>query len=301
MEDYDKNRQGARAPSVEFAAELVDFLEIARFLRRNWLAISGSAALCAISGFGISYAFPKIYRAEVLVSPMSSSSGSALSKIAGSYGVLAGLSGIDIPAADPSTAENLALLKSRRFLERFIAERGLLPVLFPDRWDEKSKNWRSTESEPSLLDGYEFFQKNMVIEEDKNSNLITLKVEWRDGARATEWANSLIADINRVTRDIAIMESDQNIKFLNEQLKTTERIDIQKTIYSLLEAQMNKRMLASTRPDYAFKVIDPAGVSTDNRYVKPRRIAFAAVGLVLGMLVGIAMNVFGKTRRAVTS
>lgn len=301
MEDRDKNPQGALAPSAEFAAELIDFLQIARFLRRHWLAISGSAGLCAILGFGISYAFPRIYRAEVLVSPMSSTSGSALSKIAGSYGVLAGLSGIDIPAGDPSTAENLALLRSRRFLERFIAERQLLPVLFPEDWDEKSKSWRSKESEPSLLDGYEFFLRNMVVEEGKNSNLITLKVEWRDGARATEWANSLIADINRVTRDIAILESDQNIQFLNEQLKTTERIDIQKTIYSLLEAQMNKRMLASTRPDYAFKVIDPAGISTDNRYVRPKRLVFAAVGLVFGVLVGIAMNLFGKTRRSVTS
>jgi uncharacterized protein involved in exopolysaccharide biosynthesis len=301
MQDQETKNQGAQAASREFAAELIDFIRIARFLRRHWFSIGSSAVFGVVLGFGVSYAFPKLYRAEVVVSPTSSASGSTLSKIAGSYGVLASLSGIDIQSGDPSTAENLALLRSRRFMKQFISERQLLPIFFPEEWDDKSKGWRSNESEPSLLDGYDLFRKIMFIEEDKNSTLITLKVEWRDGDLAAQWANFLIADINRLARDIAILESDRNIRFLNEQLKTMERIDIQKTIYSLLEAQMNKRMLASTMPDYAFKVIDPAVASSDNRYVKPNRIGFAAVGLCCGVLVGVAIAIFGRARNSGTS
>jgi uncharacterized protein involved in exopolysaccharide biosynthesis len=282
--------------------ELIDFIYLARFMRRYWWVLLLAGILGGAAGWGISRLFPKIYRAEVLLVPAAlEQSQPSLSSLTNRLGALASVGGIDLGGSDRATAVFVATLQSRQFIEGFIAERHLLPVLFANHWDEKRSQWNLSgdQSPPSLSDGFDKFSKDvMTVVEDKKTDLVTVRVEWRSPREAADWANELIARVNAITRDLAIRDATQNINYLNEELRTSETVEIRQSIYSLLQVQMNKRMLASTRPEFAFRILDPAQAPELRKPVKPQRILFAAAGFLVGLLLGVAVAFKIQGRRS---
>jgi uncharacterized protein involved in exopolysaccharide biosynthesis len=64
----------------------------------------------------------------------------------------------------------------------------------------------------------------------------------------------------------------------------------------LLEEQVNKRMLAVTRPDFSLKIIDAARPSDANRYVSPRLLVLVIGGVIAGSMIGAFLAfLFGTT------
>ncbi len=292
---------GARSEGEQ---ETFDFTSLLAFVRRYWLVLGAAALLSAVVAYGVSYLFPRTYRAATVLTPVSGEeANSPLQALASRYGALAGLVGIDLGGGDYSTAAVIALLKSRDFIETFIAERELLPVLFWKRWDAEKRQWKGNDDPPpSLQDGYEYFTRNiMSVAEDRKTGLVTVAIEWRNNVQAAEWANALVEGVNARTRQLAIDNAAKSIDYLTREAKRAESVELRQSIFSLLESQMNKRMLAITRPDFAFRVIDPAKPSQPYRYVKPRRVRFALFGFVLGGLVTLAIVSAREVRRRTTA
>jgi uncharacterized protein involved in exopolysaccharide biosynthesis len=276
------------------ASDAVDFVALARFIRRQWLTLLACSMFGAVIGYGVSHLFPKIYRADVLLAPVSTddAGGSSLKSLASRYGSLASLAGINLDAGRFSTATVLAMLQSRRFIEQFIADNKLLPILFAKQWDASTSRWKGAPEHPAptLDDGYQVFVKTiMSVTEDRKTTLVTMTIDWRDGKLAADWANMLVARVNEATRDLAIRNANLSIDYLNTELRTAETIELRQSIFALLQSQMEKRMLASTHPEFSFTVVDPAQPPNPRRYVSPQRIRFALCGLALGLLLGFAM------------
>jgi hypothetical protein len=97
----------------------------------------------------------------------------------------------------------LATLKSRQFLGSFIKDYDLLPVLFYDLWDPQKKRWTVDEDEvPTLADAYKKLDEDIVaVSQDTQTGLVELTVDWRDRERVKEWANALVARVNRIMRE----------------------------------------------------------------------------------------------------
>jgi uncharacterized protein involved in exopolysaccharide biosynthesis len=72
---------------------------------------------------------------------------------------------------------------------------------------------------------------------------------------------------------------------LEKQLSLTSSVEVQQAIYRLIEAQTKKKMVASTREEYAFQTIDPA-VPPQER-TSPKRTLIVITGLVLGLALSI--------------
>ena len=66
-------------------------------------------------------------------------------------------------------------------------------------------------------------------------------------------------------------------------------------IYRLIEAETKKKMVASTREEYAFKPIDPA-VAPERRF-RPRRAVFVLTGFLLGLMASAVATVAVGRRR----
>jgi len=253
-----------------------------RFLATHWLLLVACAIVGGLAGYAGSYAFTKVYRAEVLVAPVQDESATGLGSLAGAYGLLAGASalGLDLRGSNNSSAQAIAQIQSRQFIERFIEDESLLPVLFPRQASEGDR--------PTLQDAYNrFVHQILLVREDRVTKLITIRIDWRDRIVAAEWANKLVDRINAVTRADAIQETDRTLEYLRNALDQSDYVKLRASISSVIEAQFNKRMLAQTRPDYAFRVIDPAKPSDANKHSSPRRILFAAFGVALGSVVGL--------------
>jgi uncharacterized protein involved in exopolysaccharide biosynthesis len=267
-----------------------DFDGITRFLLAHWLLIAIVAVAGAGAGLVVARIQSKVYRAEVLVTPVAQDAGSPLHSLIGQYGGLASLAGIDLPKGGGSTSATVAVLKSRSFIEKFIADRNLLPVLFWKSWDASAKRWvlKSDQQPPSLQDGYGLFMKSVMhVEEDKDKDLITISVEWRDPQLAATWANDLVQRLNEAARARAITDAERSIEYLGKELEHTQTVEIRESIYALLQMQINNRMLANTRPDFAFSVLDPAQAPQRNRYVRPIPLMLAAIGFFAGAAVAL--------------
>jgi len=63
---------------------------------------------------------------------------------------------------------------------------------------------------------------------------------------------------NEHLRKKALVDSQRNITYLNEAVSKTTVVDVQTAVYSLMEAELRREMLARGTEEYALKVIDPA-------------------------------------------
>ncbi len=127
---------------------------------------------------------------------------------------------------------------------------------------------------------------------DKKTNLVTVAIEWEDPELAAKWANKLVKRINQERRQEAIQEAEKSIKYLEDQLQKTGVVEIQQSIYKLIEAQTKTKMIASTREEYAFRIIDSAVVPEEK--IKPKRTLIVILGIILGGMAGVFTAFFHR-------
>ena len=185
-------------------------------------------------------------------------------------------------------------LNSSQFIRAFITKYNLLPSLFYDQWDESNDTWLLKENPniPTLNDASELFQNNLSIDEDQKTGLTSLSFEWSQPNLATDWVNNLVKELNYSLRRRAIDDSNKKVGFLEKELAKTSLEDMRKVLYSLLESEKQKAMLANVNEDYAFEVIDPAIVSKVPE--KPKRELIVALGGVCGGFLGIFAVFFAQ-------
>ena len=234
-----------------------------------------------------------VFRAEVTLLPATHEESSQLTGVAGGLGGLASLVGVNLPSTDNETDRAIAVLRSRRFTDSFIRDNGLQSTLCVDcrAW------WRfGFVPKPTIGRAYkEFNDEVRTVKQDKSTGLVTLTVDWFDPNSAAQWANELIAQLNRAEQLAAIDEATKSINFLNQQLDKTHEIDMRQLLYHLVVSKTGDIMLAAAHPQYAFTVIDPA-IPPDHKF-KPQRFLLTLTGFILGLMGG-AGYVLGRAKWA---
>ena len=258
--------------------------------RRKWIFL-GTLFVCLLFALILALTLDPYYRAEVVVSPVTDTrDGSALASMAGRLGGITSL--IGLPVASNAQAEAIALLKSRALARAFIAENELVPVLYSEHWDEATGGWSAevAEDPPSISDAVNLFTRSIrKVIEDNKTNMVSLRIEWRDPQQAADWANALIDRINLELRQLSIAEAEKSIKYLQEQAELTSNVDLDKAIYQLVQEQVSRIMLANVREEYGFRVIDPAVAPEENDIAGPNRLAILILGLFGGGIAGLLL------------
>lgn len=284
--------QATHTPQTKWRNDEIDLIDLIRYLwvRKWWILACG--LLGGVIGIFIAVTATEIYRADLAMVPADDDDGGALSGLASSLGGLAALGGISLGSGGGKTDEALAVMKSRLLLERFVEDKQLLPVLFEDLLDEETKQWNADRADdpPTVADAYKLFVDDILsISQDRDSSVITVTVEWTDPELAAQWANELVARTNAAVREVDIQEAEKNLAYLRDELKKTSVVEIQQSIYSLIESQIKSIMLANVREGYAFRVIDPAAAPEEDDYVRPRKPLIVVLGGMLGGMFGLAM------------
>lgn len=271
---------------------LGDLAGIVGDLRWFWL---GGAAIGLAIAVAASVMMRPTYRASITVMPVADSR-----QIAGAIpGLLARFGGgASLGLGDQSSRdESIAVLKSRQFTQQLIADEVLLPVLFADQWDAKEQRWREMPPEriPTSWDGWQYFDRKIRnIREDRDRGLITIDIEWADPGLAARWANLLVERANEELRQRRLEQLEKSLAMLGEELQSAQLVELRQAIASVIESQVNERMLAKTRREFAFRVIDPAQPPDADQPESPRPWFYAAIGMTLGALGGLA---WGLLRR----
>ena len=101
---------------------------------------------------------------------------------------------------------------------------------------------------------------------------------------ASKWLAWLIADVDAHIRLEDVTEARQAIEYLQNQIESTSLTDLRAVFFELIQAQLEKMMLAELRSGYVFKVIDPT--VTPEIKSKPNRALICIGGTFLGFLFG---------------
>lgn len=270
-----------QSPNVSFAVPV-----LLRVLWRRRVIVVTIVVLSLLCGAAIAWLKTPLYRSSVVLAPrQSEEQGGALTAVLGQMGGLASLAGLAGLGGQDSN-DSLALLTSRAFFERFARDSQILPVLFSSNWDERSGQWKSTlraEDIPTLDDGWELFNTRIrTISQDQKTGIVTLSITWKDRETAATWANALATRLNEDMRSRAIADSIATNRQLQEQLDKTSVVELQQAIHRLMEMQIKREVLARSRSDYAFAVVDPAVVSDADRFVSPKRALILLSALIIG-------------------
>ena len=195
-----------------------------------------------------SLSLPRYYQSNILMVTNSGSSNSgSLSSLLGS--ALGSSGNLSLSTSKPNRETALAILRSRKFIEGYIEDNDLMPILFKDAQEEKGIEM------PILREGYSLIESAMNIQVDRS--LIEMTITWDDPKFATRLANGLIERVNDYIRKEAIEESRKSIQFLEKEL-TNKDANTKVILSKLIENQMQSMVLANVRNEYVFKVVDPA-------------------------------------------
>lgn len=278
----------------------IDLRDIWRVLVKYKRMILLSTFGAAIVAAGISLLLPNIYRAEVILAPTAAGDqkGEGIGKALGSFGGLASLAGVSLGGGG-SNEENLAVLKSRDFLWKFVQEKKLMPILFEDDWDKAANRWKESDpkKQPGQLTVHRLFVKDglMTVETEKKTSLITVSIEWKDPKLAAEWANSMIEYLNQYLAERSIQRSERNLKYLNEALSKAQVEDFRKSLLDLITQDTKNAMLASAQKDFGFKVIDPA-VEPDKKAKPKRAIIVLLAAMLAGLIATLVAFILGRRK-----
>ncbi|HVZ17379.1 MAG TPA: Wzz/FepE/Etk N-terminal domain-containing protein, partial [Terriglobales bacterium] len=244
-------------------------------------------AVFALSAVVYALTAQQWYKAEVVLVPAKKNQGlqAQLHNLAG----LASIAGVNI--GDKSEGvEALAMLKSNGLARKFIHERKLLPILFADKWDSAAGKWKSKDPEdwPDDRDAVRYFKKVICqVSDDNRTGLVTVSIEWKDREVAAQWANALVELVNEQMRQRALTESEQNAKFLRDQLSATSIATLQLSISRLLENELQTLMLARGTREFAFHIVDPA--TPPKWRSRPKRTLLVCVATLGGAIFSVVL------------
>nr|WP_298725166.1 Wzz/FepE/Etk N-terminal domain-containing protein [uncultured Steroidobacter sp.] len=264
--------------------------------RRAWL-LAGTLFAVSLAAIA-SFALTRVYRAEALLAPVSTSELDGVGSMLGSLGGLAAMAGLALPS-DNQKDDAIALLRSRGLTQAFIRENNLLPVLFHSKWDAEAATWKvDGDDVPTLWDGYKYFDRKVrKVYHDKLTGHVTVQIEWRDPELAARWANELAERVNSAMRKRAVDEASRSITQLQAEYAKTQIVGLQHAIGQLLQSQIERRTMAEVRDEFAFRVLDKALPPDEDDYVRPKPVLYIVVALFMGFVVSLAVLVLVERTR----
>jgi capsular polysaccharide biosynthesis protein len=268
------------------AEDAVSIGTVMRILADSWKTLAVSSFAVAIVTAAILLAMPNFYRGIVLISPVVPEKPGEMGNISSEIGGIAALAGVDVTANTGPKAEAFATLNSLGFTRDFITSQNLMPILFADLWDPATHNWRKDKKPPTLEAAAKMFMSKVrSVTQDRKTGLIKVTVEWYSPELAAAWANRMVEMVNDRLRGVAIRDADLSIEYLKKELAKSNVVEMQHSIYQVMEDQVERAMLANVQREYAFKVIDAAVPPVQK--AGPLRGILTLVGAGVGLFLGI--------------
>lgn len=197
------NNAEAPPPSSVLRAEaglgLLDLLSILA-PRRKLLAIGPLAA--GTVALGISFLIPPTFTAQTVFVPPQQGHSSASAAMA-SIGALANLAGGSISGIKTPADQYISLMRSVNVEDRMVDQFKLM-----DAYDTKYRFLARRQLE-----------RNSRITLGKKDGLITVEVDADDPKVAADMANQFVAELRRISGELALTESQQRRAFYEQELK----------------------------------------------------------------------------------
>ena len=286
----------------------IDLRELFAIIWSERIMIFTVVVIAAITSVIYSLSLENIYRADAVIAPANSQQSNG--GLSSQFGGAAALLGVNIGSPQGNPVGNArVVMTSREFISRFIDRHGLIVPLFASSWDavtketiidpsvfdETNQSWVAEGGEPTMQQAIRAFRGMLTVSApDRETGIVSISMQSTNPAQASSWVNLLVADINREFKERDITEATNAIRYLQNQLQSTQFVEMRSVLYELIESQTRIIMLADAREEYVFQIIDPA-VEPDEK-VGPRRSLICIIWTLIGGVMSL-MLVF--VRRAI--
>ncbi len=176
-------------------------LDLLTVLAGRWKLLAATPVVVGLLAFGAAWLMPPIYTARTVFVPPQQQS-SAASALA-SLGALAGLAGGG-PIKTPGD-QYVALLQSVNVEDRLVDQFKLMDLY---------------EAEYRFIARRQL-EKHTRIELGKKDGLISIEVDAKDAKLAADMANQYVAELRRLSGELALTEAQQRRAFYEVELKRT--------------------------------------------------------------------------------
>ncbi len=280
----------------------VDLMDIISILWQGKKLIASFTLFAAIISVVVSLMLTSMYRSESVLQVRDSQDSLNLSQFSG----LASMAGLSLPGGGgDSSVEIIATIKSREFVKHLITFDEVLPSLTAAKsydpksgilsfnkniYDTESKRWiqnpNSPNSKPSYIDAHRIFIGMMSISKDMKTGLISISIEHISPIFAKDLLDLVIKEANNLMRQKDITFSERALIYLNKELSKTLISPVKDSINTLIEGQLETKMMANIHDEYTLVKIEPPFIP-ENRFFPVRSIIS-----ILGTLFGIFLGVF---------
>lgn len=241
--------------------EEIDLLEYITKILNNKYQISLISIVCAAIVYGLTHLIPVKYESFVRlalvevnelggVSPDNRRAPEAITLVEQDF--------ITQTINDNHQDRVIARMRSNKFTQKFIEDNELLPIIFSKRWDKERKKWKDNFTPDIILATEIFKEKICRIHRNEENNLMIVTIKLGNPLLAAEIANKFVHKFNHYRRTFDINNADKKISFLRKTLEQTNFLEMQKSLYRLIEAQLIIKMLASSKEQYTVEILDPA-------------------------------------------
>ena len=207
----------------------------------------------------------------------------------GTIEAAASIAGVSIPSA---TQEQSALLRSKWLVKIFVERNHICPEIL-QRLRSRVMSFLAND-QLDERDCIKYFdEKIRFVSEDRKSGLISLSIIWNEPDTAARFSNDFISLINEEMRNRAISDAKYSIALLEEQLPSTQNVTTQQAIGRAIESNMQKLVMAKSREQFSYRVIDPAFPPKRPFWPKPFILIFLA-GVFGVLLIGAWKIISGK-------
>jgi len=253
---------------------------------------------------------PNYYTSAALLEVSSNDSQRASSSLS-RYSGIAAMAGINLPSESKDKGNtSIAIIQSRDFFNHLItANPQFLPQIVSaksydrltgktlydqDQYDSILSKWIRSSNEyenypsPSYLEAHAIFIKDILrILKDKETGYIHISIEHLSPLFANTLLNEIVLQLNKISRDKDMIESQKALDFLKAQAAKTRLSEISSSISNLIETQLQTQMMAQIKEDYILRYIDKPFVP--EKKSKPSRALICILGFLTGFFVSIFM------------
>ncbi len=200
-------------------------------------------------------------------------------------------------AQDSKSAKHLAILLSRNFLIKFIQDEKIEKELFEKDWNLDKGIWK--DDPPSKNELYRTMKNIIEIDKEEATGIIRVSITWHDKEFASSTANKLINKLNNHIRLSEVEDYRNQLKFIEEQIKNTNLNEVKLVLFNIVEKLTSNIMIAETKTQYAFKIIDYA-YPPEYRFFPQRTnlvLLWTFIGFFLSCILSILINIFTNLKK----
>ncbi|RPF74857.1 MAG: hypothetical protein CBE49_000740 [Rickettsiales bacterium TMED289] len=285
---YQENEIG-----ISYAFEL-----IAKQKKKIVIAVLISIVLAAIYAFSL----PDIYRSIGVYEVVGQGETSSQVKKSG-LSSIAGAVGVNLGGGQNNKGDVIVkTITSKTFLEHLLKFDEVLPslvaaetfntsstsILFDNNiYLASNKTWNR--SVPTVHEAYEIYSKQLLVRQDQADNFIYISFDHISPNFAHYFVTLIIDEVNLILREKSLSEANAALNFLESELTNTFLIELRNSISSLIQKQLEKKMLADVNKNFALKPIELPFVE-EEKFAPSRAIML--LWYLIGSIVFFCMLAF---------